>query len=164
MRHLTIDIEQLEQALDGYDSDDHYLDLQSGAILRVAPQDPSPGETSKSQVEPQRYQLIEALDVEERLAMRTDFLYSLDDPHAHRVLSHALDGRRPLKTFDYQLERFPSAHAAWKAHASLYLRELALGWLQEQGIEPGSGPALGDTSGIPRDILRRLLKGEAQRL
>lgn len=135
MRPLTLDLRRIEQALLGQDNLEHYLDLASGAVLRVLPGDSAPGADEKYDVQPDRYLLIEPLAQAEVLAMHEAFLYGLDDPHAHALLSLALAGRKPLRTFDYELEKRPQVQLAWLAFQAAQLRRLALEWLQEQGLE-----------------------------
>lgn len=135
MRPLTIDLPSLENALDRGEVD-HYLDLETGSILSVAPDMPRPGAGDKHDVQPERYLHIEPLTNARSLAMRQDFLFSQHDPHAHKVLSHALAGRRPLRTFDYELEKFPDVRGAWLSFQEQQLHEYAVEWLQENGLEP----------------------------
>jgi len=136
MQALTIDLQRLENALEGDESLDHYLDLDTGEILAVGPAAPIPGSTEKYDVQPQRYLPIEPLADARGLAMREEFLYTQQDPHAHPLLSRALTGRRPLRTFDYGLEHFPRLREAWLAYRQRWLREYALEWLEENGLEP----------------------------
>lgn len=136
MRPLTIDLQSLENALDGDEAADCYLDLETGAILAVTPDAPIPGTADKYDVQQERYLHIEPLANARSLAMREDFLFGQDDPYAHKVLSHALAGRRPLRTFDYELEKFPAVREAWRAFQEEQLREYAMEWLQENGLEP----------------------------
>lgn len=136
MRPLTIDLQRLENALDGSEAVDCYLDLETGAILTVGPEAPIPGSSDKYDVQPERYLHIEPLASAQSLAMREDFLFSQHDPHAHTVLSHALAGRKPLRTFDYELEKFPQVREAWRAYQEQQLREYAMEWLLVNGLEP----------------------------
>lgn len=136
MRPLTLDLPRLEQALLGQEDLEHYLDLQTGAVLSVAPGDPVPGAEEKYKVQTDRYLAIEPLPPGEALAMREAFLFGLHDPHAHTLLSHALAGRKPLRTFDYELEKLPRVQQAWLAYQASHLHELVLEWLQLNGLEP----------------------------
>jgi hypothetical protein len=136
MRPLTLDLPRLEQALLSQEELEHYLDLATGAVLTVTPGDPVPGADEKYDVQPDRYLAIAPLPTSQALAMREAFLYGLHDPHAHTLLSHALAGRKPLRTFDYELEKLPQLRQAWLAYQASHLRELALEWLQDNGLEP----------------------------
>jgi len=138
MLPLTIDLERLENALEGDEAVDHYLDLDTGEILAVAPQAPLPGSSEKYNVQPQRYLPIEPLSNARSLAMREEFLYTQPDPHAHPLLSRTLSGRRPLRTFDYGLEHFPPLREAWQRYRQRQLREYALEWLEDNGLEPAA--------------------------
>lgn len=138
MLPLTINLERLENALEGDEAVDHYLDLDTGEILAVGPAAPLPGSAEKYHVQPERYLPIEPLAGAKSLAMREEFLYTQPDPHAHPLLSRALSGRRPLRTFDYGLEHFPRMREAWHLYRQRRLREYALEWLEDNGLEPAS--------------------------
>jgi len=135
MRPLTLDLPRLEQALLSQDAGAHYLDLDTGSVLRVAPGVPAPGAEEKYDVQPDRYLAIEPLTLDELLAMRAAFLFGLHDPHAHTLLRHALSGRRPLRTFDYELEKLPQLQDSWQAFQARQARERALEWLDSNGLE-----------------------------
>lgn len=136
MRPLTLNLPRIEQALLGQDDLEHYLDLETGTVLSVVPGDPAPGAEEKYDIQPDRYLAIAPLPAGHALAMREAFLFGLHEPHAHALLSHALAGRKPLRTFDYELEKLPRVRQAWLAHQARQLRELALEWLQDHGLEP----------------------------
>jgi len=135
MHALTIDLPRIEQVLLSQAEIEHYLDLETGAILAVALDDPTPGADEKYDVLPDRYLFIEPLATGEALAMREAFLFSLDDPLAHTALSQALAGRKPLRTFDYELEKRPQVQQAWLAYQASRMHECALEWLEANGLE-----------------------------
>lgn len=136
MRPLTIDLHRLEYALDSRDAAEHYLDLETGRIVAVFPGEPAPGVNEKYDVQEDRHVLIEPLDLAQSLAMREAFLFTLDSPAPHAVLSEALRGRRPLRTFDFKLEDFPGVRQAWFDFQTAQLREYAIGWLEVNGLQP----------------------------
>lgn len=138
MRPLTIDLHRLEYALDSRDTTEYYLDLETGEIRAVFPGEPSPGSDEKYDVRDDRYLHIEPLGLVQSLAMREAFLFTQHNPHAHTVLSDALRGRRPLRTFDFKLEDFPDVRQAWLEYQAVQLRECAIAWLLENGLEPSS--------------------------
>jgi hypothetical protein len=135
MRPLTLDLSRIEQTLLSQEGLEHYLDLATGAILTLAPGDPAPGAEEKYDVQPDRYLVIEPLAMDDLLGMREAFLFGLHDPHAHVLLSHALAGRKPLRTFDYELEKLPQLQRSWQTYQTQQARELALEWLQANGLE-----------------------------
>ncbi|MFC3607699.1 UPF0158 family protein [Stutzerimonas tarimensis] len=135
MQSMTIDLERLDQALNAPDAL-HFLDLDSGRILAVAPGQALPGTDDKYDIQPDRYLHIEPLGLSEAIAMREAFLLTQHNPHAHAVLTTALGSRRPLRTFDYELEAFPDIREAWRRYQATQLREHAYAWLLDQGIEP----------------------------
>lgn len=139
MRPMTIDLDSLEAILESRDPAEYYLDQETGEIHARQPGDPVPGEQEKYDVQPDRYLHVERLDLSQSLAMREAFLFSLHDPDthlAHPVLADALAGRKPLRTFDFKLEDFPGIRDRWARYRSTQLREYALTWLHEQGLEP----------------------------
>lgn len=136
MRPLTIDLHRLEYALDNRDTSEHYLDLETGEIRAVFPGEAAPGSEDKYDVQPNRYLLIEPLELSQLLAMREAFLFTQHHPLAHTVLADALAGRRPLRTFDYKLEDFPEVRQAWLDYQAVQLREYAITWLHEHDLEP----------------------------
>ncbi len=135
MRPLTIDLHRLEYALDNRDASEHYLDLDSGDIRAVFPGETAPGVNEKYDVQQDRYLHIEPLGLAQSIAMREAFLFTLDDPNAHALLSNALQGRKPLRNFDFKLEDFPEARQAWLDYQTVQLREYAITWLHENGLE-----------------------------
>lgn len=139
MHAMTLDLRRIEQALLSQDGLECYLDLTSGAVLKVLPGDPVPGADEKYDVQPDRYLPIEPLAQADLLAMREAFLFGLDEPHAHALLSLALAGRKPLRTFDYELEKLPQVQLAWLAYQAAQVRTLVLEWLQEHGLEAMHG-------------------------
>lgn len=140
MRPVTLDLPRIEQLMLGQDSGEHFLDLDTGALLSLAAGQPKPGSEEKYEVQPDRYLAIEPMSLEERLALRQAFLFGLHDDAAHSLLSQALAGRKPLRSFDYQLESLPKVRQAWLAYQEQRIREHALEWLQLQGLELAPRP------------------------
>lgn len=136
MRPLTIDLHRLEYALDNRDASEHYLDLESGQIRAVFPGETAPGVDEKYDVQEDRFLHIEPLGLAESIAMREAFLFTQHDPIAHAMLSDALNGRKPLRTFDFKLEDFPAVRQAWLDYQAVQLREYAITWLHENDLEP----------------------------
>ena len=136
MRPLTIDLHRLEYALDNRDASEHYLDLESGQIRAVFPGETAPGVDEKYDVQEDRFLHIEPLGLAESIAMREAFLSTQHDPIAHAMLSDALNGRKPLRTFDFKLEDFPAVRQAWLDYQAVQLREYAITWLHENDLEP----------------------------
>ncbi|MDP9938836.1 UPF0158 family protein [Ectopseudomonas alcaliphila] len=158
MRTFTLDLDALIQLINGREQQENWLDLESGKVLALPAEDPYSDERQQVELDPDRYIQIPNLDVPQRVAMRESFLFTLDDLHAHPLLSAALTGRRPLRAFDYEIESFPSIREQWQAYELKQLREYTLNWLYELGLEPAPDKLPLDTRGIPRDILRRLTK------
>ena len=136
MRPLTIDLHRLEYALENRDASEQYLDLESGEIRAVFPGETVPGADEKYDVQDNRFLHIEPLGLAQSIAMREAFLFTQHDPNAQAVLSHALQGRKPLRTFDFKLEDFPTVRQAWLDYQAVQLRDYAITWLHENGLEP----------------------------
>lgn len=158
MRTFTLDLDALTQLINGREQQENWLDLESGSVLTLSPDDQYSDERQQVELDPDRYTQIPNLDVPQRVAMRESFLFTLDDLHAHPLLSAALTSRKPLRSFDYEIEAFPAIHEQWQVYELKQLREYALNWLYELGLEPAPDKMPLDTRGIPRDILRRLNK------
>jgi len=158
MRTFTLDIDALAQLINGREQLENWLDLESGAVMTLSPEDHASEQRQQVELDPDRYSQVPNLDIPQRVALRESFLFTLDDLHAHPLLSAALTGRKPLRAFDYEIEAFPGIREQWQAYESRQLREYALNWLHELGLEPAPDKLPLDTRGIPRDILRRLNK------
>ena len=158
MRTFTLDLDALVQLINGREQQEHWLDLESGSVLSLSPEDQHSEQRQQIELDPERYSQVPNLDTAQRIAMRESFLFTLDDLDAHPLLSAALTGRKPLRAFDYEIETFPAIRQQWQAYELKQLREYALNWLYELGIEPAPDKLSLDTRGIPRDILRRLTK------
>ncbi|WP_161866231.1 UPF0158 family protein [Pseudomonas yangonensis] len=158
MRTFTLDLDALIQLINGREQQEHWLDLESGNVLTLSPEDQYSEQRQQIELDPDRYSQVPNLDIPQRIAMRESFLFTLDDLHAHPLLSAALTSRKPLRAFDYEIEAFAPIRQQWQAYELKQLREYALNWLYELGIEPAPDKLPLDTRGIPRDILRRLTK------
>jgi hypothetical protein len=158
MRTFTLDLDALTQLINSREPQENWLDLESGSVLTLSADDPHSEEHQLVELEPERYIQIPNLDISQRVALRESFLFTLDDVHAHPLLSAALTGRRPLRAFDYEIESLPAIREQWQAYALKQLREYTLNWLYELGLEPAPDKLPLDTRGIPKDILRRLTK------
>lgn len=136
MLALTIDIDALARALDDERPRSHYLDLQDGTLLTLPPDAVEPGTDEKYGVDSERYLRIRPLCLEQKLEMREAFVRSLGDHELHLLLSQALQGRRPLRSFAYQIEQQPALNQAWQQFHSGSLQEHALEWLQMHELHP----------------------------
>ncbi|MHA6492178.1 UPF0158 family protein [Pseudomonas borbori] len=134
MRSLKLELTPIEQAMLRQDDAEYFLDLETGGVLRVRDK-ARPGADEKYDVQPDRYLTIEPLTPEDQLAMRATFLASVHDLNAHVALSQALDGRKPLRTFDFLLENLPQAQREWQVYQAQRMREHVLEWLQINGLD-----------------------------
>lgn len=158
MRTLTLDLETLTHLINGRETHEHWLDMEAGTLLTLAPDDQDSEQRQQIQLQPERYAAVPNLDTAQRVALRESFLFTLTDLNAHPLLSAALTGRKPLRAFDYEIDFFPVLRQQWHAYEHKQLREYALNWLFELGLEPAPDKLPMDTRGIPRDILRRLTR------
>lgn len=158
MRTLTLDLDTLTLLINGRETLEHWLDMEAGSVLTLSPEDQGSDERQQIELHPDRYAPVPNLDVAQRVAMRESFLFTLNDVNAHPLLSAALTGRKPLRAFDYEIDQFPALRQQWQTYEQKQLREYALNWLFELGLEPAPDKLPMDTRGIPKDILRRLTK------
>ncbi|UCJ18406.1 UPF0158 family protein [Pseudomonas sp. MM211] len=158
MRTLTLDLDTLTQLINGRETLEHWLDLEAGTVLTLSSEDQGSDQQQQIQLNPERYAAVPNLDGAQRVAMRESFLFTLNDLNAHPLLSAALTGRKPLRAFDYEIDYFPVLRQQWHDYEQKQLREYALNWLFELGLEPAPDKLPLDTRGIPKDILRRLTK------
>lgn len=158
MRTLTLDLDTLTLLINGRETLEHWLDIEAGSVLTLSPEEQGSDERQQIELHPDRYAAVPNLDVAQRVAMRESFLFTLNDVNAHPLLSAALTGRKPLRAFDYEIDQFPALRQQWQAYEQKQLREYALNWLFELGLEPAPDKLPMDTCGIPKDILRRLTK------
>ncbi|MGE8360629.1 UPF0158 family protein [Pseudomonas sp.] len=158
MRTLSLDLDLLANLINSREPLEAVLDLETGSVTVLPPGEQDSEMRQQVELDPERYAAIPWLDTEERVALRDAFLFTLDDLVAHPLLSNALAGRKPLRTFDYELDHFPPLRERWQAFEAAKLREFTLNWLYELGLEPAPDRLPMDTRGIPKDILRRLNK------
>lgn len=158
MRTLTLDLDTLAQLINGREPLEHWLDMKAGTVLTLSPEDQGSEAGEQIQLQPDRYAAVPNLDMAQRVALRESFLFTLTDLNAHPLLSAALTGRKPLRAFDYEIDFFPVLRQQWQAYEQKQVREYALNWLFELGLEPAPDKLPMDTRGIPKDILRRLTK------
>ena len=95
MRPLTLDLDLLAAALDSRERGTHFLDLESGALRLLDPDDLSLEEREELE-DPERYLPLPRLTQDDRLELREAFLHQLRHPHAQPLLRAALESRRPI--------------------------------------------------------------------
>lgn len=135
MHALTIDLSELAAALCSNNSES-YLDLQSGAVLMYAEQGVDPQLDELLQNAPDRLLPIEPLGSPKSFALMEDFLRQVTQPQAYQTLEQALAGHKPFRAFKYALGAYPELLQAWYDFENAQLREYALDWLAENGIQP----------------------------
>ncbi len=133
--YATIDLPRLAEALDANDAQRLFLDLDSSQLIFQPAGSPPPGSDDKLEVRPERYLAVPRLDGEERLALRQAFADSLGGG-SRVLLDSALQSRRPLRSFDYELAQQPALAERWQQYRHERLLRLASEWLAEQGLEP----------------------------
>lgn len=138
---ITIDTDALARALDEDRDRAHYLDLDDGSLLTLPSGAAEPGWEEKYEVDPERYLRIKPLTLEQRLALRETFMLEVGDHQLHLILRNALQGRRALRNFAYQLDQHPGLNDAWQCFYAHRLQEHALEWLEEHELHPRTARA-----------------------
>ena len=139
MHAIAIDTRALARALEEERNRAHYLDLDDGSLLSLPPGAAEPGREDKYDVDTERYLRIAPLSLEQRLELRQAFVLGLQGHALHLLLRHALEGRRPLRSFAYLIEQHPDLLQAWQRFHAARLEECALQWLEEHDLHPGGG-------------------------
>jgi Uncharacterised protein family (UPF0158) len=156
MAKLRIDRGDLLLAMESHDSS-WYLDRQTGdVILRSDDFDDELdlGDELDDDVEPDeyadpgvaealaaisagspRYVAIDPVPSHRGFRIMEDFVATLPDGAVHRELSHALDRRRPFRSFKDALYGFPEVREAWYRSHERRMLEEARGWLEAEGID-----------------------------
>lgn len=129
---ITLDIARLAELLDAPTHHSlHFLDLETGRIIRPAPGEAIPGAHEKYDVQDERYIAITPWGQTEALNIREQFL--LTAPILTRsLLRSALDSRKPLRTFDRAVMEHIDLRPLWQA----FLTEEVKLWLAQHDLEP----------------------------
>ena len=85
--------------------------------------------------EDRRYLPIESLASHDGFRIMEGFAASLEHGRERDALFHALDRRRPFRSFKDALAAFPDVREAWFRYQEGRLREEALAWLRSEGVD-----------------------------
>lgn len=140
MARPSVDIGDLVMALDDHTGAEHYLDLETGEVLRFS-EDPGLNEDLEEEIgeamekNPERFRLIEPISSSTAFQVMADFVESLPESRAKIDLSRALGRSRPFRNFKDALLPFPEIRDKWFQYHDEKYKALALSWLQGEGIE-----------------------------
>lgn len=139
MARLKIDEADLLMAFEGSEMMSWYLDRETGDVIGLSDWESLEEEEEiRERIdadEDGRYLPIESLSSHEGFRIMEDFVDSLPDGKARTALSHAIERRRPFRSFKDELTRFPDVREQWFRHQEEREREYALDWLRAEGIE-----------------------------
>lgn len=144
---LSIDRGDLLFAIGDHDLT-HYLDLQTGDVIPVF-EEGVVGDLPDVDMddEPERYRFIEPVPSSEGFSWMERFALAQEDGRTRRELLHALERRRPFRSFKDALIDFPEAREQWFAFEEQSLLDYARAWLTREGIHaelitPPAPPAI----------------------
>lgn len=137
MRKLDVDMNGVLDAMTTHMAEiQWFLDLQSGRVEMLSRLDDIEAFESRLEALPGRYALIPAREAREDYALMRQFAEEIDEPDVRELLDMALAGRGAFARFRGVLSRFPDLQARWNALLEKELRDQALQWLSDLGIEP----------------------------
>jgi len=114
-----------------------YLDVETGRIVQVGDLFDDEEQRLRDQVEntPERYRYIEPIGSGDSYRIMEDFVNSLPEGEAQKVLSQALQRRRPFRNFKDDLYSFPEVQKQWYRFHEQRLAEMARQWLEDNDID-----------------------------
>ena len=129
---ITLDLARLAELLDAPSNHTlHYLDLETGHIVRPAHGELVPGANEKYDINDERYLAIKPWGQAYALELRENFL--LTAPVLSRsLLRSLLDSRKPLRTFDRTVQEHIELAPLWRE----FLANEVLQWLALNELEP----------------------------
>ena len=138
-KRLKIDMGDLCFAIDD-NSWEHsqFLDMETGELLFFSDYvDEEDMEISKSEVEEsERYKPIPIAESSDGYRDMVEFIDSLDNEKLIEVLSVAINGPGAFRRFRDVLYNYPEEQEQWYKFQNDRIRERAMEWLEEIGVEP----------------------------
>lgn len=139
MAKIRIDADDLIMALDEHSGlVEWYLDRETGEVLHAS--DELLGEkdeelSARIEAEPERYIFIDPLPSPAGFDVMADFVVTVTDAAAYRVLEQALAGRKPFRAFKDALLDYPAEREHWFRFKYAACRKHAEAWLEDSGIK-----------------------------
>ncbi len=135
---LKIDADALMMALENHTGADHFLDLETGEVVRFPPDDLRDDEDEQARMveeTPARFRQVEPVSSSRSFRLMEDFVQSLPASRERDALARALGGRHPFRAFKDELTVFPARREEWFRFHDDALRKMALAWLEDEDIE-----------------------------
>jgi hypothetical protein len=133
---LTIDLIELEDALQGVSPGDYYLLLKSGRILFRSSEEMDGVESEVTEV-PDNEEPVPIGTIESRIRFRwmEEFIDTARSIAAQNALRDALRHKRPFRNFKDALIEYPVLRKKWFQFEALKIREEAVDLLEEIDFE-----------------------------
>lgn len=139
MAAIRINADDLIMALDDHGGlVEWYLDRETGEVLCACDTllgDEDEELSARIEAEPERYILIDPFPSSAGFEVMTDFVETVTDAAACRVLERALAGRKPFRAFKDALLDYPVERESWFRFKDAAFRRHAEAWLADNGIE-----------------------------
>ncbi len=135
MATLRLDEDMLIEAIEGFEGADWYLDVQTGEFLFCSEYGDSDVDPEDLEEDTERYRFIEAMDSDAAFCIMEDFVDTLPESEAKRVLAKALTRPKPFRNFKDDLCDFPDIREQWFEYHHKTVRTMAEEWLKEQQID-----------------------------
>jgi hypothetical protein len=138
-KRLRVNLEALCYALDDTSYEhSYYLDLQTGELLFISEYMDEEGGKLKKQIDndPDRYECLPKADSYEGYQDMEDFIATVEDERLAHLLERAINGKGAFRRFKDVLARYPDERERWFRFKDDRLKQRALEWLEDIGVEP----------------------------
>jgi uncharacterized protein UPF0158 len=140
IKRLPIDLEDLALALEGWPSAevDYFLDLETGDVVFLSPDltDELEEIATLVEAEPERFEGVPTMETHEAYRDMEAFIETITDRRLAARLEDAIEGRGAFGRFKDTVARYPAEQKRWYGFKDARMRERALDWLEEIGVEP----------------------------
>ncbi len=138
MKRLRIDLDDLTLALETSSNEiKYYLDTETGEIVLIGDNFDLEHRAFRERIQSdeERYVLVPVQTTPEGYRVIMHFIETVDDRQMREELNMAASGRGAFRRFREVLARYPEQRQRWFAYKDMRLRERALEWLEELGLE-----------------------------
>jgi hypothetical protein len=137
MAKIKVDIEELTMALESQSEfGEFFLDKESGEIILNSDyvDDDADAQRERFENEPDRFLCIEPIASSVGWEIMDDFTRTIQNGDAQKALVHALNDRKPFRSFKDKLLHFPDIRDQWFAYYAARMAKIAQDWLEENGV------------------------------
>lgn len=135
---LKVDLDELCSAMeDSFYEHNYYLDLKTGEILLISDwmdEEETGKLRDKIDKHPERYKALPKVESHEAYEDMEDFIATVKDEHLADLLYVAINGKGAFRRFKDVLASYPEEKERWFRFKDGRMRERALEWLQDIGI------------------------------